>query len=51
MEAAEEDWQWILNQAEQARKSDDPFGARSWLISCKSLFPDNFQVQVIQLTI
>ncbi|EDV25685.1 uncharacterized protein TRIADDRAFT_56047 [Trichoplax adhaerens] len=42
----EEDWLWMLGQAEQAQVSNDIYGARSWLISCKSLFPDNFQVQL-----
>jgi len=40
------DEQWIVNQANSYRNSD-VYAAKSWLIVGRSLFPRNFQIQVL----
>ena len=37
--------EWLIAQAKSSIKSD-PFAAKAWLVTAKTLFPRNFSVQV-----
>jgi hypothetical protein len=39
------DEEWLVSRARMCIKSD-PFAAKSWMITAKSLFPHNFTIQV-----
>jgi hypothetical protein len=39
------DEEWLVSRARMCIKSD-PYAAKSWMITAKSLFPHNFTIQV-----
>lgn len=43
MDATEEDY--LINRAKLAQTSD-PFTAKAWILAAKTLYPNNFGVQV-----
>jgi integrator complex subunit 10 len=40
------DEEYLVHRAQEELKRD-PFSARAWMLTAKSLFPNNFNVQVI----
>jgi len=39
------DEEWLVSRARMCIKSD-PYAAKSWMITARSLFPHNFTIQV-----
>ena len=37
---------WMLDTARNYMVNGDPFAAKTWLLTAKSLFPRNFSIQV-----
>ena len=42
------DSQWLVERARQSLKENNPFEAKTWLITAKTLYPKDFGVQVKQ---
>ena len=40
------DCEWVVERCKFHLKNDDRDGAKAWIITARSLFPDNFAVQV-----
>ena len=38
--------QWLVERARQSLKENNPYEAKSWLITAKTLYPKDFGVQV-----
>jgi hypothetical protein len=38
--------QYLIYQAKLALKQGDPYASKSWMITARTMFPDNFSVQV-----
>jgi integrator complex subunit 10 len=45
MEVEASDEEYLVNRAKEELKRD-PHAARAWMLTAKSLFPNNFSVQV-----
>lgn len=39
--------QWLVERARQSLKENNPYEAKAWLITAKTLYPKDFGVQVI----
>ena len=40
------DCEWVVERCKSHLKNNDRDGAKAWIITARSLFPDNFAVQV-----
>lgn len=38
--------QWLVERARQSLKENNPYEAKAWLITAKTLYPNDFGVQV-----
>ena len=38
--------QWLVERARQSLKENNPYEAKTWLITAKTLYPKDFGVQV-----
>lgn len=38
--------QWLVERARQSLKENNPYEAKAWLITAKTLYPKDFGVQV-----
>ena len=38
--------EWLVERARQSLKENNPFEAKAWLITAKTLYPKDFGVQV-----
>ena len=41
--------QWLVERARQSLKENNPYEAKAWLITAKTLYPKDFAVQVASL--
>lgn len=39
--------QWLVERARQSLKENNPYEAKAWLITAKTLYPKDFGVQVV----
>ena len=47
MEEFDSSTQWLVERARQSLKENNPYEAKAWLITAKTLYPKDFGVQVI----
>lgn len=45
-DTCEADSQWLVERARQSLRENNPFEAKAWLITAKTLYPKDFRVQV-----
>ena len=45
-ESDQKDCEWVVERCKSHLKNNDRDGAKAWIITARSLFPDNFAVQV-----
>lgn len=45
-DTSEADSQWLVERARQSLRENNPFEAKAWLITAKTLYPKDFGVQV-----
>ena len=40
--------EWLVDRAKQSLKHNNVFEAKSWLLTAKTLYPKDFNVQVVK---
>ena len=45
-ESDQKDCEWVVERCKSHLKNNDRDSAKAWIITARSLFPDNFAVQV-----
>ena len=47
--AESEDCEWLVATCKSRLAQEDISGAKAWIFTARSLFPNNFKVQVVSL--